>query len=79
MVCQETILPPSVTVIYGRFTAPLRMYADAAHHLELYRRTCCKDVLPVDDKQFACLGSFSKQMLTIAQSARMWQNNERSR
>ncbi|KAH7347015.1 heterokaryon incompatibility protein-domain-containing protein, partial [Pyrenochaeta sp. MPI-SDFR-AT-0127] len=70
---QEVILPPKVTVLYGRFTAPFQMYVDAAENLEHHRSTCCKDVLLLSEGQSAAIDDYGQKVLTIAESGRLWQ------
>ncbi|KAH7397136.1 heterokaryon incompatibility protein-domain-containing protein [Pyrenochaeta sp. MPI-SDFR-AT-0127] len=70
---QEVILPPKVTVLYGRFTAPFQMYIDAAENLERHISTCCKDFLSFSPEQSTALNDYRQKVLTIAESGRLWQ------
>jgi len=42
-VVQEIVVPPRVTVVYGKISAPWGMFAKAARNYERHARSCCSD------------------------------------
>jgi len=75
-VIQEVTLPSEVTVVFGRFIAPLRMYADAASNLERHKASCCIRALPTEDQISLPMDDFCRKMLTIVEVANLWRKKE---
>ena len=71
-VVQEVILPSSVTVVFGRFTAPFRMYADASSNLERHMASCCAGVIPTEKHAPLSVETFCRKVLTIVESGNLW-------
>ncbi|OCK79012.1 hypothetical protein K432DRAFT_435624 [Lepidopterella palustris CBS 459.81] len=75
-VVQEVILPSRVTIVFGRFKAPLRMYADASSNLERHKSSCCAGIIPADDRAASSVDDFCRKMLTIVESGNLWRKRD---
>ncbi|KAF2502451.1 hypothetical protein BU16DRAFT_576457 [Lophium mytilinum] len=77
-VVQEVILPPTVTVIFGHFTAPLQLYADAYSNLRKHKLSCCASIDLTNDKDKSSMGLFTQKMKIITESANLWRRKEKT-
>jgi hypothetical protein len=80
-VIQEVILPSTVTAVLGRFTAPLRMFTDAASNLERHKSSCCAHIVLSDGRrtppvEAPAIGKFCRKMLEIEESGSLWRRKE---
>lgn len=73
---QEVTLPSKVTVVFGRFKAPLRMYALASSNLERHKSSCCVGVLPPGDRNSLPMEDFCRKMLAIVEGGNLWRKKE---
>ncbi len=73
---QEVTLPSKVTVVFGRFTAPLLMYAHASSNFESHRASCCVGALPTEDRTSSPMEDFCRKMLIIVEGGNLWRKKE---
>ena len=75
-VVQEVILPPAATLIYGRFSAPLRMYANASSNLRRHMSSCCASVIPTETRATGPVEKFCQKVLEVVEAENLWSKKD---
>jgi hypothetical protein len=76
-VIQEVILPSSITLIFSRFSAPLRMYADASSNLRRHMTSCCASAISPDKNTATPIERFCQKVLEVAEVENLWSKKDK--
>jgi hypothetical protein len=75
-VVQEVILPSAATLIYGRFSAPLRMYADASSNLKRHMSSCCASVITTTNRATTSIEKFCQKISEVVEAENLWSRKD---